>query len=291
MISNQRSRMNRFFALYIAAVLVVALVLIPSLAALAAPDAAAPASPALAGSALAQPQAMSPALWLPLLIRAKASAPVPTATPSSPTSAPVPAPGGDVRTGEATYYDADGGGNCSFPATPDNLMVAAMNQSDYDNAALCGAFVEISGPDGVVTVRIVDRCPECPRGNVDLSPQAFAKIAEIKRGRVPITWRVVSPEIGGPIVYHFKDGSSRYWTAVQIRNHRNSIAKFEYRTESGDFKALDRVEYNYFIESKGMGPGPYTFRVTDIYGHTLTDSAIALKVDGDVPGDRQFPAP
>ena len=34
--------------------------------------------------------------------------------------------------GEATYYDfADGSGNCSFPATPDDLDVGAMNDTDY----------------------------------------------------------------------------------------------------------------------------------------------------------------
>ncbi|MEJ7731391.1 MAG: hypothetical protein WKG00_19515 [Polyangiaceae bacterium] len=38
-----------------------------------------------------------------------------------------------LRTGEATYYDfADGSGNCSFPATPEDLRVAAMNAVDYD---------------------------------------------------------------------------------------------------------------------------------------------------------------
>ena len=38
-----------------------------------------------------------------------------------------------------------------------------------------------------------------------------------------------------------------------------------------------------------MGPGPYTFRVTDSYGNVLTDSGIALKVAGEVAGSAQFP--
>ena len=46
------------------------------------------------------------------------------------------------RTGEGTYYNADGTGNCSFDPSPEDLMVAAMNHADYDNAALCGAFIE-----------------------------------------------------------------------------------------------------------------------------------------------------
>src|SRR5689334_8902065 len=81
------------------------------------------------------------------------------------------------ESGDGTYYDATGAGNCSFDATPDDLMVAAMNAPDYASAAWCGGCVEVTGPIGTVTVRIVDQCPECQKGSLDLSPQAFEKIA------------------------------------------------------------------------------------------------------------------
>lgn len=201
--------------------------------------------------------------------------------------------GGETRTGEATYYTfADGRGNCSFDATPDDLMVGAMNKADYTGAALCGAFVEITGPKGTVTVRVVDQCPECPKGNIDLSPQAFDRIAERVQGRVPITWHTVSPEISGPIRYRIKEGSSQWWTAVQIRNHRNPIAKLEVRDDKGQFVAMVRQDYNYFIRAspnEGLGPGPYTFRVTDIYGNMLTDSNIPLQIATEISGAGQFP--
>src|SRR6185436_2787165 len=106
----------------------------------------------------------------------------------------------------------------------------------------------------------------------------FAKIAELVKGRVPITWWIVSPDISGPILYRFKEGSSQWWTAVQIRNHRNPIAKVEYLDATGKFKAVPRTDYNYFVASNGMGPGPYTLRVTDSYGNVLTNTGIALKV-------------
>ncbi len=193
-----------------------------------------------------------------------------------------------TRTGEGTYYAADGSGNCSFPATPANLMVAAMNNSDYANSIYCGGYVEVTGPKGTIQVRIVDRCPECAPGDLDLSQSAFALIANVVDGRVPISWRIVTPALSGPIRYQFKDGSNQWWTAVQIRNHRTMIFKVEYLTASG-FKNLERVSYNYFLDPTGMGPGPYTLRVTDIYGNTLTDSGIALVPNGEVPGSGQFP--
>lgn len=192
--------------------------------------------------------------------------------------------------GEATYYDfADGSGNCSFPATPDDLDVGAMNDTDYAGSAVCGSCASIDGPNGSVTVRIVDRCPECPAGDIDLSPEAFAKIAALEQGRVPITWRYVPCDVGGPIVYHFKEGSNPWWTAVQIRNHRYAIATLEYQGADGAMRTVARESYNFFVEASGMGPGPYTFRVTDDKGQVVEDSGIPFVEAGDSPGHAQFP--
>lgn len=196
---------------------------------------------------------------------------------------------GQTRTGEGTYYDATGAGNCSFPATPGDLMVGAMNQSDYGSSAACGSCAQIDGPDGSVTVRIVDRCPECKPGDIDLSPQAFEKLAAIEKGRIPISWRYVACPVAGSLVYHFKDGSNQWWTAVQVRNHRYPIASFEVKGADGQYRKIERLEYNYFVDPSGMGPGPYTFRVTDVLGHVVEDSGIPGGDDTDAAGAGQFP--
>jgi expansin (peptidoglycan-binding protein) len=192
--------------------------------------------------------------------------------------------------GEATYYYATGGGSCMFDASPENLMVAAMNIYDYDTAGVCGECIELNGPDGAVKVRIVDLCPGCQSGDIDLSREAFSLIADTIRGRVPITWKVVECEVTGPIQYHFKDGSNQWWTAVQIRNSRHPVRSVEYQAGTAPFKQVNRVNYNYFVESGGMGPGPYNFRVTDIYGHVLVDNGIVFVENGTVPGAEQFPS-
>jgi len=200
-----------------------------------------------------------------------------------------PAATNPTHTGIATYYTATGDGACTFGASPDDLLVTALNAEEYNHAAWCGAYVHVQGPAGAVTVRIVDLCPECRAGHLDLSREAFARIADPVLGRVDITWQVVSPELSGSIIYHFKDGSNQWWTAVQIRNHRNPVAKFEYL--SGDtWVSVPRSDYNYFVQTNpGMGPGPYTFRVTDIYGNVLSDSGIPHIENGDVNGGGQFP--
>ena len=202
-----------------------------------------------------------------------------------------PCAGAEQHSGEATYYDfADGSGNCGFPATPGDLMVAAINHPQYANSAACGACARVTGPNGSVDVRIVDRCPECPAGDLDLSPEAFSEIAELSAGRVPITWEFIACPVSGPVIFHFKDGSNEYWTAVQMRNHRHAIASLAYQDGGGAFVDVERLDYNYFVEPAGMGPGPYTFRITDVAGNTLEQSGIAHAEDSDVPGDAQLPA-
>lgn len=191
--------------------------------------------------------------------------------------------------GEGTYYDADGTGNCSFEADP-GRMVAAMNAADYASAAWCGACLAVTGPMGEVVVRVVDQCPGCAHGDLDLSREAFGMISPLAAGRVPITWREVACDVGGPIRYHFKDGSNAYWTAIQVRDHRYPIATLEAADDTGGFRPIERVAYNYFVEPSGLGDGPYHLRVTDTRGHALEDTGVLLGDDVARPGAAQFPA-
>src|SRR5262245_33208199 len=199
--------------------------------------------------------------------------------------AAVPAP----ESGDGTYYAADGTGNCSFDASPSNLMVAAMNGADYNHAAWCGACVSVTGPNGSVVVRIVDQCPGCSHGDLDLSPDAFQLIAPLSAGRVPITWQEVACDETGPIGYRFKEGSNPYWTAIQIRDHRYPIAKLESRDSGGAWHEIARADYNYFVASSGLGAGPYALRVTDTRGHVLEDDAIPFAEAPTNPGASQLP--
>jgi len=197
-----------------------------------------------------------------------------------------------LQQGIATYYDADGSGACLFGPSPKDLMVAAMNADEYGNSTACGAYIRVTGPKGAVIVRIADLCPECRAGHLDLSREAFGLIADMAQGRVPITWQVLSPDLAGPIAYHFKNGSNQWWTAVQVRNHRNPVARLEYLTTDGHWQSVPRTAYNYFVQTRpAMGPGPYTFRVTDIFGSVLVDHSVLHRESGTVDGAGQFPPP
>ncbi|HEY0478184.1 MAG TPA: expansin EXLX1 family cellulose-binding protein [Kofleriaceae bacterium] len=191
--------------------------------------------------------------------------------------------------GEATYYDATAAGSCSFEASADR-MVAALDGPDYAHAAWCGACLAVSGPLGDVVVRVVDQCPGCKHGDLDLSREAFAQIAPLSAGRTRIAWHDVACPVTGPIAYQIKPGSNASWTAIQLRNHRHAIVRLEARGAGGAYRAIPRGDDNYFVASSGLGAGPYALRVTDVHGHTLEDPAIASAAGAPQPGAAQFPA-
>lgn len=194
----------------------------------------------------------------------------------------------ELQKGIATFYDADGSGNCSFAKTGD-LHVVALNFPEYAESAMCGACLEVTGPKGTTKVRVTDSCPPCAKNHLDLSKEAFLEIADEVQGRVSISYRTTPCGASGPIAYHFKDGSSKWWTAIQVRNHRLPVTKLEYQ-KSGAWVEMKRSDYNYFLEESGVGdtPSGLRVRVTAADGQTLEDTLPGIEAEATVTGSGQF---
>lgn len=197
---------------------------------------------------------------------------------------------GEIHYGYATYYGGGyEGGCCLLDPIPKDYFVTAINIFDYDTARMSGAYLEVTGPLGKINVLVTDLLPEGQKGDLDLNIDAFPHVANPIDGKVPISWRIIPLDTDGPVQYKYKEGSSQYWIGVQVRNHRYPIEKLEYMDKDGKFIELPRKNYNYF-ESSDMGPGPFTFRVTDIYGHEFIDKDIPFTgSETIVSGTQQFP--
>ncbi len=195
------------------------------------------------------------------------------------------------HTGEATFYDRVSTGAANLDEYEKDYLTAALNHEDYMNG-LAGAYLEVVDKDGdKVNVLITDRLPEGKKGDIDLSRKAFGTIEPEITGRMAVTWKIIPFPTKSPIFYLWKDTSSIYWAEIQVRNGRYPIKSLEYYDKTSDtYKALERKEYNYFAAPSGMGEGPYTFRVTDFYGHVLVDKDIAIRNDGKmIKGKSNFP--
>ncbi len=196
---------------------------------------------------------------------------------------------GEFRDGVITFYtEADGTGNCSFDATPFDMDVAALIKSEWNGSAACGACVEVEAPQGTVRVRIVDSCPDCETpGHLDLSPSAFEKVAQRSEGRVQVRWRFVSCPVSGPIRYRTKEGSSQWWTALQVLNHHVPIRELAW-WRNGQWVKVKREDYNYFVEPSGMGEGPIRIQVTSWDGQVLEDTLPNVNGGQTFEGHAQF---
>ncbi|SMF66633.1 expansin EXLX1 family cellulose-binding protein [Streptomyces sp. Amel2xC10] len=256
--------------------------------------AAAPAASAKASaspSVSAEPSTASPS---PTAGKKKESvSPTPTPSAPSPSTSARPAPrtpaatgslAGRIRPGAsyrgvATSYDiGDGDGACSFGPSSD-VMTAAMNTTDYETSKACGAYVQVRAGGKSITVRITNECPApCVAGQLDLSREAFAKLAPLSAGRITVDWSLLSPATSDTVSIRYKTGSSRYWCGIQALGHRNPLARLEVRTGDGSWLSLPRAEYNYFLSEQGTGCGG-AIRLTDIYGERLTVEGLAVRAE------------
>ncbi|MBR1598759.1 MAG: Ig-like domain-containing protein [Lachnospiraceae bacterium] len=197
----------------------------------------------------------------------------------------------NVHSGKGTYYERVSGGAANLDEYESIYYTVAMNNEDYMNG-LAGAYIEITDKDGdKIAVMVTDRLPEGAKGDIDLTKATFEKIEPLSTGKMDITWKIIPLPTNDPIQYVFKPTSTKYWAEIQVRNHRYPIAKLEYLdTVTNTYVELPRQEYNYFTAANGMGAGPYTFRVTDFYGHQLIDSGIEINTTSTpVNGAANFP--
>ncbi|MFE9869725.1 expansin EXLX1 family cellulose-binding protein [Micromonospora sp. NPDC005686] len=166
--------------------------------------------------------------------------------------AAAPPAGGATHSGKATFYDSEGaGGNCSRPGAPADRLYVALGPSEYASGASCGGFLDVAGPRGTVRVLVMDQCPECAPGHLDLSAEAFARIADPVQGVVKITYRaVVNPSLPGPLTFRMKEGSSQWWFAVLVGDHGNPLRSVEVR-QNGSWRTAQRQDYNYWLIESG----------------------------------------
>jgi expansin len=203
-----------------------------------------------------------------------------TATSTGPASAGRPTSitrlGPAVR-GRATHYGpAAPGGNCMFPTVPADKHTVAAGPDLYARGAACGAYLSVSSGTRTVRVKIDNQCPECPPGHIDLSDEAFAALAPLGRGLIPIIYRVVTnPRLTRSLSFVVKSGSSRYWLGLLVDGTGNRLRTVEVRS-GGRWRGLTRTDYGYWLASSGAGPGPFTVRVTDIVSHRAIVPGIRL---------------
>ncbi|ETN00013.1 hypothetical protein PPTG_18395 [Phytophthora nicotianae INRA-310] len=206
--------------------------------------------------------------------------------------------GGDTYfTGDATSYTLGqvSAGNCNFmydPGVDDNY--AALNSEQWDSTLNCGRCAEVSCDDdrcsdttSTQIVYIVDRCPECKQGDLDLSPAVFEAITGSDPDRYSIKWRFVDCPVSGNIEYCTKSGSSSSWLAIQPANFASGVASMKIANQ--DVTMVDSCYYYLLNGGSNVDMSAVSVELTSFSGETITET-LSLTADECTEGTSNFRA-
>jgi expansin len=196
--------------------------------------------------------------------------------------------------------------NCGFPVTavnPDKVAhaytgegryFAAMNTTDFNNAAACGACVEVTRDGRKVVATVVDQCPissnpKCTKGHIDLSKDAFLQVASESEGYVgtgnggqhaSISWKYVPCPVpdNQNVTLRLKEPDNAYYTAVIVQDHTYPIKSVKIKGQ----EATRDGRSNYWLVGTGnQAPGPWKVQATDVNGWGF-EATLAMGQGGDV---------
>ncbi|KAI0010846.1 RlpA-like double-psi beta-barrel-protein domain-containing protein-containing protein [Xylariaceae sp. FL0662B] len=93
--------------------------------------------------------------------------------------------------GDLTYYEP-GLGSCGW-TNSDSEQVVALSPAQYArDPAACGKTIQITKDGKTVTAKVVDKCPSCSEGSIDVSSTVFQQLAPLTVGRTQVEWDFVS---------------------------------------------------------------------------------------------------
>ncbi|KAI1108228.1 RlpA-like double-psi beta-barrel-protein domain-containing protein-containing protein [Nemania sp. NC0429] len=87
-------------------------------------------------------------------------------------------------TGDITFYQP-GLGACG-ETNADGEAVVAMSPSQYDGS--CGKTITITKGGKTAKAKVVDKCPACASGSIDVSSTVFQSLADLSVGRTTVSW-------------------------------------------------------------------------------------------------------
>jgi len=201
------------------------------------------------------------------------------------------APGPAVP-GALTTYTSPGAESSACQPSTLPASFAAVSAARFAGAAACGTCLEIVGPRGVATATVVDVCPSCADGALDVSEAAWIAVADGPPGLATVTWRTVACPEGGPLRYRSCAGTNPYYLCLVADDHRFPLASVEVRpADAASFVALARDASNQWTLGFGAPMAePVTVRATDVHGHVLTDTFASLAAGTVATGAADFPA-
>ncbi|RLN20744.1 hypothetical protein BBJ28_00001027 [Nothophytophthora sp. Chile5] len=203
-------------------------------------------------------------------------------------------------TGDGTAYTLGdtSAGNCNFMSALSfaSTNYAALNNEQWDGLQNCGRCAEVSCADDrcadqttTEVVQLLDRCPECAHGALDLSPTVFTSLTGSDPARYTIKWKFVDCPLSGNVNYCLKGGSNNFWTAVQPTNVATGVSGLQINGQ--DTTMIDSAYY-YLLDGASQTQTDLTsmtITLTDVNGNSIEDT-VSLTAGSCTEGSHQFPS-
>ncbi len=204
------------------------------------------------------------------------------------------------QVGDATYFFESPNGNCSIsptlPAWGNQVTYqVALSDSQYasgDQSAGCGLCLQgsylgtgsgLTPPPANFTALVVDRCPGCQAGDVDLADNQGD-------GRWDISWQAVDCPVGNTKLAYLFQGSNPFFLKLGVRNHRIGIQAIQLQTRANTaFVTATRTADNFFTCNSCPEPleFPMPIRILGVNNQIITDQVPELTNDVLLPGLNQ----
>ncbi|CAH0476001.1 unnamed protein product [Peronospora belbahrii] len=202
-------------------------------------------------------------------------------------------------TGDGTSYNLGqpSAGNCNMMSSLDfaTMDYVALNDAQWDGLQNCGRCAEVSCVDErcadqskSIVVQILDRCPDCRYGDLDLSQSVFKTLTGSTPARYRIKWKLVTCPVLGNVKYCLKGGSNSYWLAVQPTNVATGIKHLQI---NGKETIMLGSAYYFLLDGGSQTQTDLScmkIAMTDVNDNSMEET-VSLTADKCTEGTRQFP--
>lgn len=96
------------------------------------------------------------------------------------------------------------------PSSSDSDYIVALNAAQYGSGGYCNQGITITYNGKSVGATIVDMCPGCAYGSLDMSPALFKEFADESVGTFQMTWDFGSSNSGGDATTSSSSSTSQY---------------------------------------------------------------------------------
>ncbi|KAH9812052.1 Non-catalytic module family EXPN [Melampsora americana] len=100
---------------------------------------------------------------------------------------------GRMYAGRATWFDTSVGLGACGQQSSNSEHIVALNSAQYHSGSHCYSKIKIHNMKSGATIEasIMDECPTCGWGDLDLTPDTFKAIANLDDGIAHIRWSFI----------------------------------------------------------------------------------------------------